>query len=112
VNPLLAALVALLHGFLDFVLGLAGALLDAADKFILLAFNILKVVVREFRKLLFELALGDIPISFCLKIIHNSCFFFPRLPHLVSAARRRAAMITYAGSVPCPRTGREVGCGD
>jgi hypothetical protein len=55
---------AFVHGEFDFIPGLAGAFLNSADQFVLFALDELKVVVCELCELLFQFALGDIPVSF------------------------------------------------
>ena len=61
---LLAATAAFIHGAFNFFLGLAGALLDASNQFILLALDELQIVIGELRKFLFQPALGDVPVPF------------------------------------------------
>jgi hypothetical protein len=46
--------------------GLAGALLDPSDHFVLFAFGVLEIVVGEIRPLLGELAFDDVPVAFDL----------------------------------------------
>jgi hypothetical protein len=58
------AAAAFIHGVFDFRLRLAGAFLDAPDQFIFLAFDELQVVIGKLREFLFQLALGDVPVSF------------------------------------------------
>jgi hypothetical protein len=75
------ATAAFVHGAFDFFPGLAGALLDAADQFIFLAFDELQVVIGELREFLFQLALGNVPVSFGGESAHMifvfvSCFLF------------------------------------
>jgi hypothetical protein len=67
-----------LNGFLDRFTGFTRALLDAAQQFFLLSFGPLKIGIREFGPLLFQFALGDIPVAFDFKFIH---LFFFRLVH-------------------------------
>jgi len=55
---------AFVHGTFNFFLGLAGAFLDATNQFIFLSFNKLEVVICKLRKFLFQLALGNVPVSF------------------------------------------------
>jgi hypothetical protein len=62
----------LFNGFTRF----AGALLNPANQFVRLAFGVLKVVVRELRPFLFELALGDVPVAFDFECGHNFVFCF------------------------------------
>src|SRR5664279_4491854 len=69
-------------GFLDRLFdrfaGFARALLNPANKFFLLAFGILEIVIRELSPLLFQLPLGDVPVAFDFKFVHNTllCFVF------------------------------------
>jgi len=56
--------------------GFSGALLNPANKFFLLAFGVLEIVIRELGPLLFQLALGDVPVAFDFKFVHNSSFYF------------------------------------
>jgi len=50
--------------FFDRFTGLAGALLNPAHQFGLLAFDELQIVIRELRPLLLQLAFGDVPVTF------------------------------------------------
>jgi hypothetical protein len=63
-------------GFLDRLFdrfaGFTGALLNAANQFFLLAFGKLEIVIRELGPLLFQLALGDVPVAFDFECGHNS----------------------------------------
>ena len=61
-----------MNGLFHFFLGLSGAFLDSANKFVLFTFLILKIVVSEVRPFLFELAFEDIPIAFDFEFSHNS----------------------------------------
>jgi hypothetical protein len=49
---------------------LAGAFLNATDQFVFLAFGELQIVIRKLRKFLFQLALGNVPVSFGCKSAH------------------------------------------
>ena len=51
--------------------GFPGALLNAAQEFLLLASNELKIIIRELRPLLFQLALGDVPVAFDFECVHG-----------------------------------------
>ena len=51
--------------------GLARALLDATDQFVLFAFDVLQIVIRELGPFLFQLALGDVPVAFDFECSHN-----------------------------------------
>jgi len=63
-------------GFLDRLFdrfaGFAGALLNPANQFFLLAFGVLQIVIRELGPLLLQLALGDVPVAFDFECGHNS----------------------------------------
>src|ERR1017187_979723 len=65
-------------GFLERLLnrfaGFAGALLNPANKLFLLAFGVLEIVIRELGPLLFQLALGDVPVAFNFEFVHNNSF--------------------------------------
>src|ERR1035438_5852663 len=65
-------------GFLERLLnrfsGFPGALLNPANKFFLLAFGELEIVIRELGPLLFQLALGDVPVALNFEFIHNNSF--------------------------------------
>ena len=52
-----------LDRFFDCFTGLPGALLDAAHQFVLLAVEELQVIIREIGPLLFQLALGNVPVK-------------------------------------------------
>jgi hypothetical protein len=62
-------------GFLDRLFdrftGFARALLNPANKFSLLAFGVLEIVIRELGPFLFQLALGDVPVAFDFECSHN-----------------------------------------
>ena len=65
-----------LDGLFDRFAGFAGALLNAAQQFILLAFGELKIVIRELGSLLFQLALGDVPVALDFECVHGALFCF------------------------------------
>jgi len=61
--------------------GLAGALLNAANQFVFLAFNEFEIVVGKFGPLLFELSFGDVPVAFHFQCIHmrdDVCYLVSR----------------------------------
>ena len=60
-----------LDGLFDRFPGFAGALLNAAQQFIVLALGPLEIVIRELGPLLFQLAFGDVPVAFDFKCVHN-----------------------------------------
>jgi hypothetical protein len=62
-------------GLLDRFTGFAGALLNAAQQFILFAFGELKVVIRELGPLLLQLAFGNVPITFDFECCHNALVY-------------------------------------
>jgi hypothetical protein len=85
-----------IHCVLDCFPSLTGAFLDAANQFVFLAFDELQVVIGELREFLFQLALGNVPVSFGgerAHIIFLSAFLF--LPR--DSARRE---FLFASSVP------------
>jgi hypothetical protein len=61
-----------LEHLLDRLAGFPGALLNPANKFFLLAFGVLEIVIRELGPFLFQLALGDVPVAFDFEFSHNS----------------------------------------
>src|ERR1022692_1725402 len=67
-----------LERLLDRFAGFPGALLNPANKFFLLAFGELEIVIRELGPLLFQLALGNVPVALNFEFIHNnsSCILF------------------------------------
>jgi hypothetical protein len=65
-----------IHDAFDVRPCLAGTFLDATDQFIFLAFDKLQIIVRQFRKFLFQLALGNVPVSFDFEGAHK---FYPLL---------------------------------
>jgi hypothetical protein len=69
-NLLAAAGRGFLDGLFDRFTGFAGALLNAAQQFIMLAFGALEIVIRELGPFLFQLALGDVPVAFDFKFVH------------------------------------------
>jgi hypothetical protein len=66
-----------LDGFFDRFPGFAGAFLNPAQQFILLAVNVSQIVIRQLGPLLFQLALGDVPVAFDFECVHidSLCFF-------------------------------------
>jgi hypothetical protein len=64
-----------LESLFDRFTGFAGALLNAAQQFVVLAFGKLKIIVRELGPLLFQLAFGDVPVAFAFEFVHNNSFF-------------------------------------
>ena len=55
----------------------AGKFLNAPDQFRFLPLDVLQVIVRELGELLFQPALGDVPVSFELKFVHKISFCLP-----------------------------------
>jgi hypothetical protein len=49
-----------------------GALLDAAEEFVLLSVEILQIVVGELSPLLFEFALDEVPVAFDFEFVHRT----------------------------------------
>jgi hypothetical protein len=64
----------ILDGLFDRFPGFTGALLNPSNKFFLLAFGELEIVIRELGPLLFQLALGDVPVALNFEFIHNNSF--------------------------------------
>jgi hypothetical protein len=64
-----------LDGLFDRFTGFAGALLNAAQQFIVLAFGALEIVIRKLGPLLFQLAFGDVPVAFDFECSYNSSCF-------------------------------------
>ena len=62
---------AVVQRFLDHFLCFAGALLNPAYQFVALTVGIAKVIVCQAGIFLFQLAFGNIPVSFDLLFIHN-----------------------------------------
>lgn len=56
--------------------GFAGDLLNPADQFLLFAFSVGEVIIREFRPFLFQLAFGDIPVAFNFECGHIVWLFW------------------------------------
>jgi len=79
---LVFATAAFVHNTVNFFSVPSGALLDAADQFILLALGELQVVIRKLCEFLFQLALGNVPVSFGGESAHMSFVWL-----FVSAAR-------------------------
>jgi hypothetical protein len=52
-----------LDGLFDRLSGFAGALLNAAQQLIVSAFGALEIVIRKLRPLLFQFALGYVPVA-------------------------------------------------
>ena len=67
-----AACAGFLDGLFNRFAGFARALLDSAEKFFLLAFGILEIVIRERGPFLFQLAFGDVPVAFDFECCHNN----------------------------------------
>ena len=59
-----------LDRFFDGFTGCAGALLNPANQFVLFAFDVLEVVIRELGPLFFQLAFGDVPVAFDFECVH------------------------------------------
>jgi hypothetical protein len=59
-------------GLFDRFPGFAGALLDAAQQYILFAFDELEIVIRELGPLLLQLAFGDVPVAFDFEFSHSA----------------------------------------
>jgi hypothetical protein len=88
------ATAAFVYGAFDFFLGAASPFLDTANQFIFFALDELQIVIRQLRKFLFQLALGNVPVSFGGKSAHIILVCFLFLP------RDSAARILFASGVP------------
>jgi hypothetical protein len=68
-----------LNGLFYRFTGFARSLLNPTEQFFVLALAELEVVIRELGPLLFQLALGNVPIAFDFEFVHNSssCSSFP-----------------------------------
>jgi hypothetical protein len=97
---LVFATAALIHGAFNFFSDLTGAFLDAAYQFVFFAFDELQIIIGELRKFLFQLALGDVPVSFGGERAHIIFVFaFLFLPR--HSARRE---FLFARGVPTNRS--------
>jgi hypothetical protein len=78
----MVATAAFVHGTFDFFLCAASAFLNASNQFIFFALDELQIVIRQLRKFLFQLALGNVPVSFGGKSAHIILvfLFLPRDP--------------------------------
>jgi hypothetical protein len=56
--------------------GFPGALLNASQQFFLLPLGKLEIVIRELGPLLFQLALGDVPVALDFECVHGGLFRF------------------------------------
>jgi hypothetical protein len=56
--------------FFDRFAGFAGALLDAAQQFLLPALDVLKIIICKLRPLLLELSTDDVPVAFDFEFIY------------------------------------------
>jgi hypothetical protein len=65
-----------LDGLFDRCTSFTRALLNPAIEFFVLAFGELEIVIRKLGPLLFQLALGDVPIAFDFEFVHNTLFCF------------------------------------
>jgi len=70
-GPLIAAGRSSSDGLFYRLTRFAGALLDASDQFLLLAFDVLQIVVREFGPLLLQVAFNDVPVAFDFECCHG-----------------------------------------
>jgi hypothetical protein len=61
--------------FYDFT-GFPGALLNPAEQFVVLALDVLEIVIRKLGPLLFQFALGDVPVALDFECVHKSPFPF------------------------------------
>ena len=63
-----------MDGLFDGFTRFASAFLNATKQFIFRAFGESEIVVGELRPLLFQLALGDVPVAFNFKFSHSRLF--------------------------------------
>ena len=70
-----SAMIVFAENALDLFLRLAGALLNAAQQFLLLPPVELQVVVRQVGVFLFEFAFDDVPVTLQFEFIHSSVYF-------------------------------------
>jgi len=68
--------------FFDRFESFSGCLLNPAEQLITLAFDVLKVFIRELRPFLFEFAFGDVPVALDFEFCHRrlSLSFSPVFP--------------------------------
>jgi len=62
----------------DHFTGFTGELLNPANQFLLPAFGVTKIIIRELRPFLFQFAFGDVPVAFdfeCGHIISSFWFY-------------------------------------
>jgi hypothetical protein len=60
----------LIQDLLDYLAGFAGLLLNPADQFVFLTFDITQVVIRQLGPPLLQFAFDDVPISLHLESVH------------------------------------------
>jgi hypothetical protein len=65
-----------LDGLFDRFTSLAGALLNTAKQFVVLALDVLEIVIRKFGPLLLQLALCDVPIALDFECVHIDFLIF------------------------------------
>ena len=65
-----------LNRLFDRFAAFAGPLLTSAHQFFMLAFGVLQIVIRELGPLLFQLALGDVPVALDFEFVHSALFCF------------------------------------
>ena len=65
-----------INGLLYGIKGRAGALLNPAIQFIMLALDKLEIIIRQAGPFLLQLAFSDVPVAFNFKCIHNRLFCF------------------------------------
>jgi hypothetical protein len=98
-----------LDGLFDRFPGFAGALLNLAQQFIVLAFGELEIVIRELGPLLLQLAFGNVPVAFDFEFAHIALFCFSfvnrrqRDSKSVPAVGLSAKTTTKAGSLVSSR---------
>ena len=91
----------LAQGAFHGVAAFAGAPLDAANQLVLLAFDVAKVVIRELGPLLLEFALGEIPVSLELEVVHNAFCCGYVVYSLCGAPKRRGLLRCKTSAKTC-----------
>lgn len=102
IHHLVMAAAIFVHGALNFFPGLASPFLDAANQFILLSLDELQLVIRKLRKPLFQLALGNVPISFGSEQTHKILRSIVLLPPFDDTQRHETRLQLVCRSIVAP----------
>ena len=87
--------------FFDGLAGLTCALLNASEELLILAFDKLKVVVRERRPLLLQLALDDVPVAFDFQFSHGRmCFGLAAVVTVEPKITARGSALPWGETLP------------